>query len=81
MTLTLLVDLDDTLIGNKMEVFIPAYLGALGAYLAPFVSPDIMVKTMMSATQCMFNNTRPDCTLKAAFDPCFYNPLGLVEPK
>ena len=56
MTLTLLVDLDDTLLGNKMETFLPAYLGTLGSYLKPFVSPEQMVKTMVKATQCMFEN-------------------------
>jgi FMN phosphatase YigB (HAD superfamily) len=79
MTLTLLVDLDDTLLGNKMETFIPAYLGALGSYLEPFVPPEQMVKTMVAATQCMFENMHLDRTLKGTFDPCFYKPLGLVE--
>jgi FMN phosphatase YigB (HAD superfamily) len=79
MTLTLLVDLDDTLLGNNMETFIPAYLNALGSYLAEIVQPDAMVKSMMGATQCMFANSRPDRTLKNSFDPCFYPTLGLIE--
>jgi FMN phosphatase YigB (HAD superfamily) len=79
MTLTLLVDLDDTLLGNKMETFLPAYLGALGLHLADYVSPKKMAETMIAATQCMFINKRPDRTLKEAFDPCFYPTLGLIE--
>jgi HAD superfamily hydrolase (TIGR01549 family) len=79
MTLTLLIDLDETLLGNKMEIFIPAYLHALGVHLADYVSPEKMVATMLVATQCMFNNNRPDRTLKEAFDPCFFPPLELDQ--
>ncbi len=79
MTLTLLVDLDDTLLGNKMETFIPAYLGALGKYLSDRVAPEKMVATMLAATRQMMVNNDPRQTLKQAFDPCFYPPLGLDE--
>jgi len=78
-TLTLLVDLDDTLLGNNMETFVPAYLGALGKHTADFTPPDVMVKTILAATQRMFENTCPSRTLKAAFDSHFYPPQGLVE--
>jgi FMN phosphatase YigB (HAD superfamily) len=78
-TLTLLIDLDDTLIGNSMDTFIPAYLGALGKYLAEHTPPDKMVSTMMTATQVMFANQQIDRTLEATFDPAFYPPQGLVK--
>ena len=39
MTLTLLVDIDNPLLGNDMETFIPAYLGAMGLHLANRVAP------------------------------------------
>jgi len=79
MKLTLLIDLDDTLLGNKMETFIPAYLAALGSHLTEFVSPEKLVETMLNGTQCMFNNTRPDRTLKSCFDHCFFPGLGMSE--
>jgi FMN phosphatase YigB (HAD superfamily) len=79
MTLTLLVDLDNTLLGNDMETFIPAYLGALGEYLSDRVPPKKMVATMLAATRQMMANTDPLRTLKQAFDPHFYPPLGLNE--
>jgi FMN phosphatase YigB (HAD superfamily) len=79
MTLTLLIDLDDTLLGNKMDTFIPAYLGALGNHIATYTPPALMVKTMLAATQQMFANTSTNRTLKAAFDPHFYPPQGLTE--
>jgi FMN phosphatase YigB (HAD superfamily) len=38
-----------------------------------------MVKTMFAATQQMFENKRPDRTLKETFDQHFYPALGLTE--
>ncbi len=79
MTLTLLIDLDDTLLSNKMDTFIPAYLNALGKQLAPYTDPRKLAPVMMAATENMFQNTRPDRTLKEAFDPDFYPVLGITE--
>lgn len=77
MTLTLLIDLDDTLLDNSMDTFIPAYLNKLGKHLADHTSPEKMTQTMMVATQAMFGNNHPGITLEEAFDPAFYPPLGL----
>ncbi|MBN1668085.1 MAG: DinB family protein [Anaerolineales bacterium] len=79
MTLTLLLDLDDTLLGNQMDTFIPAYMGALGKYLSEHVHFGEMSQTMMAATQKMFANNEFDQTLKEVFDRAFYAPLGLEE--
>lgn len=79
MTLTLLIDLDNTLLDNDMDTFIPAYLNALGEHLANHTPPEQMVRVMMAATQQMFENNDPDRTLKESFDTHFYAPLGLVE--
>lgn len=79
MTLTLLLDLDDTLLQNDMETFIPAYLRALSRHLAEKVSPDHLVKQLMRATQIMVANDRPDRTLKEVFDQAFYPAIGLEE--
>ena len=79
MSLTLLIDLDDTLLGNKMDTFIPAYLGALGKHIANYADPGEMTQVMLAATGQMFANNRPDQTLKQVFDPAFYPPLGLTE--
>ncbi|MFH1636406.1 MAG: DinB family protein [Chloroflexota bacterium] len=77
MNLTLLIDLDETLLGNKMDTFIPAYLGALGKHIASYADPGEMTQIMLAATGQMFANNRPDCTLKQVFDQAFYPPLGL----
>ncbi len=79
MTLTLLIDLDNTLLSNSMDTFIPAYLGALGKHLAPYADTQQLAPVMMAATENMFRNTRPDRTLKEAFDPDFYPKLGITE--
>ncbi len=77
MTLTLLLDLDDTLLSNDMETFVPAYLQALAGHLQDTVPPEQMLRTLMTATLQMQENRRPDRTLKQTFDDVFYPALGL----
>jgi FMN phosphatase YigB (HAD superfamily) len=79
MTLTLLLDLDDTLLGNSMDTFIPAYLQSLSDFFSPFVSPDKFLPTLLSGTQAMLDNNSPEKSLKAAFDQSFYPKLGVRE--
>ena len=79
MTLTLLLDLDDTLLGNSMDTFIPAYLQSLSDFFSPFVSQDKFLPTLLSGTQAMLDNNSPDKSLKAAFDQSFYPELGVRE--
>ena len=64
MTLTLLVDLDDTLLTNDMDVFIPVYLKALGEHLSHIVEPEKMVKALLHSTNLMLTNDSPEITLK-----------------
>lgn len=77
MSLTLLLDLDDTLLHNHIDEFLPAYLKLLSGELAPYAPPDVMVPQLLSATRKMAENLRPDCTLKLVFDAAFYPALGL----
>lgn len=79
MTLTLLIDLDDTLLVNPMSSFIPTYLSRLGAHISQHVDPDFMIKTMLNATQAMFENEDFTRTLKDVFDEDFYPVLGVTE--
>ena len=79
MTLTLLLDLDDTLLGNSMDTFIPAYLRSLCEHLAPFIPAEKLVSTLMSGTQAMLDNNMPDKALKEVFDQAFYPVLGIQE--
>jgi FMN phosphatase YigB (HAD superfamily) len=79
MTLTLLLDLDDTLLGNSMDTFIPAYIQALCEHLAPSIPPENLVAALMSGTKAMMDNNLPDRTLKQVFDQAFYPSLGINE--
>jgi FMN phosphatase YigB (HAD superfamily) len=77
-SLTLLLDLDDTLLHNHIDEFLPAYLKLLSSELAPYAPPERMVAQLLSATRAMAANQRPDCTLKQVFEAAFYAPLGLA---
>jgi HAD superfamily hydrolase (TIGR01549 family) len=79
LTLTLLIDLDNTLLGNGMDTFIPAYLKSLGDYISKLVPSEEMIPVMLAATQKMFDNDNPAKTLKDVFDENFYSNLGLEE--
>lgn len=79
MKLTLLLDLDDTLLQNSMDKFVPAYLMALSQHLATVIAPDQLIQHLMRATQIMLSNDRPDKTLKETFDQAFYPAIGVTE--
>lgn len=79
MSLTLLFDLDDTLLGNHIDHFLPAYLKALGKHLAAYVAPDVMVKQLLAATGVMLANDRASQTLEHAFDDAFYPAIGRTK--
>lgn len=77
----LLVDLDDTLLQNSMEVFAPPYYKALSAYLAEYVSPQIMLPKLLEGTEAMLKNTNPSLSLEHAFDQVFYPGIGLSKER
>lgn len=79
MKLTLLLDLDDTLIGNDIEVFLPQYIGAFQDEVASQIDPQKFAKALMTGTKQMVENLRPDCTLKEVFDASFFPELGIRE--
>jgi FMN phosphatase YigB (HAD superfamily) len=75
----ILFDLDDTLLGNEMNDFIPAYLQSLAKRMAGVADPTILIKTLLSATHRMIENLDPGCTLEDCFDATFYPALGLLR--
>jgi FMN phosphatase YigB (HAD superfamily) len=79
MTLTLLLDLDDTLLGNDINIFLPAYLSALGKHMIEHVDPNRMVQQLLFATKEMIENNNPGLTLEQTFDKAFYPPLSLSK--
>ena len=77
MSLTLLLDLDNTLLVNENDRFLPAYFQALSKELAHIVEPKILVNSLLSATSQMMLNQQPEHTLKDVFDAAFYPDIGL----
>lgn len=79
MTLTLLLDLDDTLLKTNLETFVPAYFQALAKHLAPYVPPEKMLSALISGTRLMNERDDPACTLQEVFEAEFYSKLGLPK--
>jgi FMN phosphatase YigB (HAD superfamily) len=70
--LTLLLDLDDTLLVNDIRKFLPAYLKAFAAFTEDEVPPEQFVQALLAGTERMLTNRRPDCTLRDIFDETFF---------
>ena len=79
MTYTLLVDLDDTLLNTNIESFVPAYFQALSDHMAPYVSAEIMLSALLSATRLMMDSDDPSRTLQEVFKDDFYAKIGIPE--
>jgi FMN phosphatase YigB (HAD superfamily) len=80
----LLLDLDDTLIGNPMDRFIPAYFEALESFVAHVVDPKRFIAELLAATRAMGRNdgTGPsnEEVFAAAFFPALNVPREELEP-
>jgi len=76
-TLTLLIDLDDTLLENPPDLFVPAYFQKLAQHLAPIVDPQAMLQALKAGTRRMVENQNPDCSLKEVFESVFYPAIRL----
>lgn len=72
----ILYDLDNTLLQNPMSQFIPAYLQALGEYMADRFAPEVFIHHLLKATEVMTRNTDPARSNAEAFDAAFFPALG-----
>ncbi len=81
MTLTLLLDLDDTLLESNMQAFLPAYFQALAGHLGRLVQPDRMLAALMAGTQRMLANDDPSRTLQQVFEADFYPALDTPKER
>jgi FMN phosphatase YigB (HAD superfamily) len=79
MSLTLLFDLDDTLLGTNIDVFIPAYFQSLSEYMASHIAPNAMLPALLSATKLMMSSEDPLRSLQEVFEPEFYGRLGISK--
>ena len=72
MTITLLLDLDETLLDTNLGAFVPAYYQKLATHLAPHVPPESLLKYLMLGTRQMMASEDPSRTLREVFDENFY---------
>ncbi len=79
MTRTLLFDLDDTLLKNDINSFVPAYSRALGKQFAAQIEPQRLVQCLLQAIGVMMQNQEIDHTLLENFNAAFYPALGLQQ--
>ncbi len=74
---TILLDLDDTLLDNQMESFLPAYFQRLAHYMSDTHAPDGFIRELIVGSQKMLENTDPRATLEKTFADYFYPALDL----
>ena len=79
MNLSLLLDLDDTLLDSNLDSFLPAYFQALSGYLKNQVEPELMLSALFSVTRTMMANNDPSRTLRQIFESEFFPKVGLVR--
>lgn len=77
MTLTLLLDLDDTLLDLNTDTFATAYFKKLAGFLANRVNPGMLIDQLIAGTNAMLKNERPDLTLEEIFSNHFYPAIGI----
>ena len=79
MTVTILIDMDDTLLFNNMDTFLPAYLQGLGSHLHHRVKSKHLIDSLLNATGMMVKKKLPATTLEETFDAHFYPAIGLPK--
>jgi len=79
MTLTILIDLDDTLLKTNVDAFIPAYFRALAKEFSQHVAPDVMVGALTSGMNLMGESVDFSRTLRDVFNADFYPKIKTEE--
>ncbi len=77
MSVTLLLDLDNTLLDSDMNTFIPVYFRALGEAMAKYVPKGKLLDNLMKGTNAMMANRDAHQTLQEVFVRSFYPDLGV----
>jgi FMN phosphatase YigB (HAD superfamily) len=72
----ILFDLDDTLLGNSMDTFIPAYFQALTRYVAEWIPPERLISELLRCTRAMDANDGTGPTNEECFAAVFFPALG-----
>jgi len=72
MPLTLLLDLDDTLLNTALNSFVPVYFQALAKELTPHIAPEVMFRALVSGTRQMSESEDFSRTLEDVFNEVFF---------
>jgi len=72
----ILFDLDDTLLVNSMERFVPVYFQALTRWVADLIPPERLLAALMHASRAMEANDGTGPTNAEAFAAVFYPEVG-----
>lgn len=72
----ILLDLDNTLLQNDMETFVPAYLSALAGFVAAHFPPETFIRHLLRATDAVVAHTDTTRTNMQVFDEAFFPALG-----
>lgn len=75
----ILFDLDDTLIHNSMDAFIPAYFDALKKKVAALVPPQEFIAQLQASTRAMIENNDRALTNEQVFAADFFPKLGVAK--
>lgn len=73
----ILFDLDDTLLGNDMDTFLPGYFSLLGEHASRYLPHDTFMTELMTSTQAMIKNTDPALSNRDVFWQLFAQRTGL----
>ena len=79
MPLTLLFDLDDTLLDTNLETFVPAYFQAITQNLEAHALPTVVLRALIQGMNLMNDNTDPTRRLQEVFETDFYANLGIPK--
>jgi FMN phosphatase YigB (HAD superfamily) len=79
MSLTLLFDLDDTLLDTNLDTFVPVYFQALSQHMADHTAPNTMLRALIDGVNLMNESEDPTYTLEEIFDADFYAKLGVSK--
>ena len=73
----ILFDLDDTLLGNDMEKFLPAYFALLGEHASRFLDKKRFLQELMTGTQAMIISMNTAVSNRDVFWQTFQQRTGL----
>ena len=79
MHLTLLLDLDDTLLDTNLDSFMPVYFQALSNHMTDRVSSEKLIRAWINGTNAMNENEDPRLALQEVFDSEFYAKIGIPK--